>query len=163
MAFFGGMPRKKRGEQDNRLYEVLGVDRNAGDADIKKAYRKLAVKHHPDKGGDEAKFKECTFAYEVLSNREKRQTYDEYGEEGLKDGGGPGNAVGPPKLEPLSGNLLAASCSISLTCTVCAGGHLFGVLRRRAIRGRGHGWYGNTPDSIQLRVAITAITAITTR
>jgi DnaJ family protein A protein 2 len=85
------MPKKRGGGQDNKLYDVLGVDRNANDADIKKAYRKLAVKHHPDKGGDEAKFKECTYAYEVLSNKEKRQVYDDYGEEGLKDGG-PSNA-----------------------------------------------------------------------
>jgi DnaJ family protein A protein 2 len=53
-------------------------------SDIKKAYRKLAVKHHPDKGGDEATFKEITRAYEVLSNEEKRQIYDQYGEEGLE-------------------------------------------------------------------------------
>lgn len=53
-------------------------------ADIKKAYRKLAVIHHPDKGGDEATFKEITRAYEVLSNEEKRQIYDQYGEEGLE-------------------------------------------------------------------------------
>ncbi len=57
---------------------------DGGSADIKKAYRKLAVKHHPDKGGDEATFKEITRAYEVLSNEEKRQIYDQYGEEGLE-------------------------------------------------------------------------------
>lgn len=82
----GGRQKKKAGS-DNRFYELLGIERNANDADIKKAYRKLAVKLHPDKGGDEAKFKEVTMAYEVLSNKEKRQVYDEYGEEGLKDGG----------------------------------------------------------------------------
>ena len=66
------------------------ADRGASDSlvgglsDIKKAYRKLAVKHHPDKGGDEATFKEITRAYEVLSNEEKRQIYDQYGEEGLE-------------------------------------------------------------------------------
>jgi len=78
---------KKKAGTDNRFYELLQVERSASDADIKKAYRKLAVKLHPDKGGDEAKFKEVTMAYEVLSNKEKRQIYDEYGEEGLKDGG----------------------------------------------------------------------------
>jgi hypothetical protein len=85
---FHGMGRqKKKAGTDNRFYELLQVERSASDADIKKAYRKLAVKLHPDKGGDEAKFKEVTMAYEVLSNKEKRQIYDEYGEEGLKDGG----------------------------------------------------------------------------
>tara|TARA_B100000900_G_scaffold394292_1_gene391582 strand:- start:1259 stop:2056 length:798 start_codon:yes stop_codon:yes gene_type:complete len=57
-------------------YQLLGVDRNADLKDIKKAYRKLASKHHPDKGGDEAKFKEIQAAYEVLSDAQKRQEYD---------------------------------------------------------------------------------------
>jgi molecular chaperone DnaJ len=69
-------------------YEVLGVDRNATDAEIKKAYRKLAMKYHPDKnkGNKEAeeKFKEASEAYEVLSDKEKRQKYDQYGHAGLE-------------------------------------------------------------------------------
>jgi molecular chaperone DnaJ len=60
-------------------YEVLGVPRNASENDIKKAYRKLVIKHHPDKGGDEEKFKECAEAYDVLSDPEKKQQYDQYG------------------------------------------------------------------------------------
>merc|ERR1712060_422868 len=71
-----------------KFYKLLEVDKNAGDAEIKKAYRKLAVKHHPDKGGDPEKFKEITRAYEVLSDSDKRSKYDRYGEEGLEDGGG---------------------------------------------------------------------------
>lgn len=59
---------------------------------IKKAYRKLAMTHHPDKGGDEEMFKEIQTAFAVLSDEEKRQVYDEYGEEGLRDGGGPSDA-----------------------------------------------------------------------
>ena len=51
-------------------------------SDIKKAYRKAAMKHHPDKGGDPEKFKEISKAYEVLSDEEKRAVYDKYGEKG---------------------------------------------------------------------------------
>jgi molecular chaperone DnaJ len=64
-------------------YEVLGLDRNAGEADIKKAYRRLAMKFHPDRNPDapdaEEKFKEATEAYEVLSDAEKKQAYDQFG------------------------------------------------------------------------------------
>jgi len=60
-------------------YKTLGVSRNAEANEIKKAYRKLARTHHPDAGGDEAKFKEINEAYEVLSDNKKRKLYDEYG------------------------------------------------------------------------------------
>lgn len=73
-------------------YEILGVDRSADEAAIKKAYRKLAVKYHPDKNPDDAsaeeKFREVTEAYEVLRDSEKRQTYDQYGHAGLGGAGG---------------------------------------------------------------------------
>lgn len=73
-----------------KLYEILGLEKNASENDIKKAYRKLAMKFHPDKNpGSEEKFKEISFAYEVLSDPEKRDLYDKYGEEGLKEGGAP--------------------------------------------------------------------------
>lgn len=72
-------------------YEVLGVDRSAGDSDLKKAYRKLALKFHPDKNpGDQAaeeKFKEAAEAYEVLRDANKRQIYDQYGHQGLEGSG----------------------------------------------------------------------------
>lgn len=76
-------------------YKILGIGRSASDDDIKKAYRKLALRYHPDKNhapDAEEKFKEVSEAYEVLSDREKRDIYDKYGEEGLKgsSGGGPG-------------------------------------------------------------------------
>ncbi|MCQ2407923.1 MAG: molecular chaperone DnaJ [Oscillospiraceae bacterium] len=72
-------------------YEVLGVERSAGDDALKKAYRKLARECHPDLHPDdptaEERFKEITEAYEVLSNAEKRQIYDQYGHEGLDNNG----------------------------------------------------------------------------
>src|SRR3989344_849740 len=61
-------------------YNVLGVDKKATGEDIKKAFRKLAQKHHPDKGGNEAKFKEITEAYAILSDEKRRREYDTYGQ-----------------------------------------------------------------------------------
>ena len=60
-------------------YQILGVQKNASPDEIKKAYYKLAHKHHPDKGGDEKKFKEISEAYQILSNKEKRAQYDRFG------------------------------------------------------------------------------------
>ncbi len=69
-------------------YKILGVDKGASDDDIKKAYRKLAHKHHPDKtGGDSEKFKEINAAYQVLSDKSKRQQYDQFGENFSQRGG----------------------------------------------------------------------------
>ena len=77
-------------------YEVLGVSKNASDDEIKKAYRKLAVKYHPDKNpGDkeaEAKFKEINEAHDVLSDKQKRARYDQFGHAGV--GGASGGAYG---------------------------------------------------------------------
>jgi len=70
-------------------YGILGVSRSANDADIKKAYRRLAAKFHPDKPtGDEAKFKEISEAYETLSDSEKRAMYDQYGSDYEQRGAG---------------------------------------------------------------------------
>ncbi len=74
-------------------YEILGVDKSASPDELKKAYRRAAIQHHPDKGGDEAKFKEVNEAYEVLGNTEKRQRYDQFGHAGV---GGAGSAQGNP-------------------------------------------------------------------
>lgn len=77
-------------------YEILGVGKSASADEIKKAYRKLAVKYHPDKaGGDEAKFKEASEAYEVLKDQQKRQRYDQFGHAGVGNGAsGGGNPFG---------------------------------------------------------------------
>lgn len=78
-------------------YKTLGVSRDASADEIKKAFRKLARTHHPDAGGDEAKFKEINEAYEVLSDQKKRDLYDQYGtanENQIPWGGGAGGAGG---------------------------------------------------------------------
>jgi molecular chaperone DnaJ len=69
-------------------YELLGIAKGASADEIKKAFRKLAVKHHPDKGGDEAKFKEINEAYEVLKDPSKKQRYDQFGHAGVGGNGG---------------------------------------------------------------------------
>jgi len=83
----------------NDYYKILGVDRNASEDDIKKAYRKLALKLHPDKcseAGAEEAFKQVGEAFGVLSDGEKRQVYDQRGIQGLRSGGGGGG----PDISP---------------------------------------------------------------
>jgi len=95
-------------KRDNKMgkdfYKILGISRTATDDEIKKAYRKLALKYHPDKNkapNAEEQFKLVAEAYEVLSDKKKREIYDQYGEEGLKGspsggGGGGGGGGGHP-------------------------------------------------------------------
>ncbi|HRO76578.1 MAG TPA: DnaJ domain-containing protein, partial [Crocinitomicaceae bacterium] len=75
-------------------YDVLGVAKNASEADIKKAYRKMAIKYHPDKNPNdkaaEEKFKEAAEAYEILSDAQKRSRYDQFGHAGMGGGFGGG-------------------------------------------------------------------------
>ena len=69
-------------------YEVLGVSKTVSSDEIKKAYRKLAIKYHPDKeGGSEEKFKEINEAYEVLKDSDKRSRYDQFGHAGVGGNG----------------------------------------------------------------------------
>ncbi|MBT5214251.1 MAG: molecular chaperone DnaJ [Pelagibacteraceae bacterium] len=77
---------------DKDFYEILGVQRNASDDEIKKSYRKLAMKYHPDRNKDdkesERKFKETAAAYEILKDPEKKSAYDQYGHDAFRQGGG---------------------------------------------------------------------------
>ncbi|MDD4906184.1 MAG: DnaJ domain-containing protein, partial [Methylobacter tundripaludum] len=81
------------------FYKLLGVDRNASDAEIKKSYRSKAMKHHPDRNKDnpveaEAKFKQIKEAYEVLSDPKKRSAYDQFGHAGIDPSMGGGRSSG---------------------------------------------------------------------
>ncbi|PSN41751.1 DnaJ subfamily A member 2 [Blattella germanica] len=79
---------------DTKLYDVLGVSKSASDVEIKKAYRKLAKEFHPDKNPEAGdKFKEISFAYEVLSDSKKRSIYDKYGLKGMQEGGHDSNVA----------------------------------------------------------------------
>jgi len=96
MPGMGGMPggmggRRNRKPVDNEsFYKLLGVSKTATQDEIKKAYRKAAVKNHPDKGGDPEVFKNIQKAHDALGDERKRELYDRYGEEGLEEGGGGG-------------------------------------------------------------------------
>ncbi|MEK7758440.1 MAG: molecular chaperone DnaJ, partial [Pseudomonadota bacterium] len=98
-------------------YETLGVARNASEADIKKAYRRLAMKHHPDRSPDdksaEAKFKEANEAYEILADAQKRAAYDQFGHAGVdpsmaagaRGGGGFQGAAGNANFADIFGDV----------------------------------------------------------
>jgi molecular chaperone DnaJ len=90
-------------------YEVLGVSRTASDEDLKKAYRRCAMKHHPDRNpGDtsaEAAFKECKEAYEVLSDSAKRRAYDAHGHAAFEHGMGGGGGYGAPDMGDIFGDI----------------------------------------------------------
>lgn len=84
--FEGAKAQKKEPADTTKYYELLGVDKSASCADIKKKYRLLAKTMHPDKGGDAKKFAEITHAAEILSDPDKRKVYDAHGEEGINQG-----------------------------------------------------------------------------
>lgn len=122
-------------------YEILGVDRQASAEEIKKAYRKLALKYHPDRNPDDAeaetRFKEAAEAYEVLSSPEKRQRYDQFGHAGVRGNGagGPGGA-GFQDINDI----------FSAFSDIFGGGTIFDEVfgaRGQARRGRGQGRPGS--------------------
>jgi len=116
----GGIPGfHSRGSDDEEvdtegLYKILGISKNATEREIKKAYRKAAMKHHPDQGGDAEKFKEVEKAKQILTDPQKRSLYDKYGEKGVERGGGGGGDIfdlfrggrqankGPPKPKTIT-------------------------------------------------------------
>lgn len=94
------------------FYAILGLERTATEAEIRKGYRKAAVKYHPDKWSTkpesekkaaEEKFKDAAEAYEVLSDKDKKEVYDRYGEDGLKAGGGAGPSSSSMAMAPMGG------------------------------------------------------------
>lgn len=128
-------------------YKTLGVPRTASTDEIKKAFRKLARKYHPDAGGDEAKFKELNEAYEVLSDDKKRKLYDQYGtanENQIPRGWGGGQGVNvedifdgmaAPAAGPISWRAFAAARALSERNGISATSVAVGVealARRRA-------------------------------
>jgi DnaJ homolog subfamily A member 2 len=80
--------------ENSKYYEILGVDKKASMDEIKKAYRKKAIKMHPDKGGDQEEFQKLQQAYDTLFDKDKREVYDKYGEDGIKKGMGGGGGDG---------------------------------------------------------------------
>merc|ERR1711988_2060292 len=85
-----GGGRRGKPADTSKYYDLLGVEKDASESEIKKAYRKLAMKHHPDKGGDPDTFKKMTEAHTILSDSEKRSRYDRGGIEAVDGGGGGG-------------------------------------------------------------------------
>ena len=83
---FGGKPKPKKDVDTTEFYKILGVEKTASKDEIKKAYRTLIRTKHPDKGGNKEEFQKIQLAYDTLSDEGKRKVYDEYGEEGLKEG-----------------------------------------------------------------------------
>lgn len=132
-------------------YEILGIDRTAGPDVIKKAYRKLALQHHPDRNPDDAaaetKFKEAAEAYEVLSDPQKRQRYDRFGHAGVRGNGAGGQGPGFQDINDIFSafsDIFGGSSSIFE--------EVFTGQRGRGRRGRGHGRGGS---DLRIKLSLT--------
>src|SRR4029450_548104 len=116
-------------------YNVLGVERGASEEELKKAYRKLAMKHHPDRNPDdktsEAKFKEAKEAYEVLTDPRKRAAYDQFGHQGVDAAAGFGGGAGAQGFGGFAG---AVGDSFGGVCGQQRGGRGSGVYRGADLR-----------------------------
>ena len=117
-------------------YDVLGVKKDASADEIKKAFRKLARKHHPDAGGDEEKFKEINEAYEVLSDPEKRSEYDQYGQYfgGQDASGTPGGRQATAAAKAVATPYQQAIWATSVTSSAACSGVAEAAVRRGARR-----------------------------
>ena len=111
-------------------YQVLSVSKNASEAEIKKAYRRLAMKYHPDRNPDdkeaEAKFKEAKEAFEVLSDSQKRAAYDQFGHDGVRMGAGGMGGAGAGNFSDIFGDVFG---------DIFGGGQARGPRARRGVRG----------------------------
>lgn len=154
------LEQKKSKRKD--YYKLLGVEKDAGDNEIKKAYRKLAIVHHPDKNPDNIeaaeKFKEIGEAYECLSDPQKRARYDSgedlidpsemfsQGGTGFPMGGGMGGMnISPEMLFEMMGNRGGGMGGSGFTFTTSSGGSPFGASSSRGGRQRGGGFPGGFP------------------
>lgn len=113
------------------LYAVLGIDDSADSREIKSAYRKLSLKHHPDKGGDEAIFKKITAAYEVLSDGDKRALYEAGGMEAVQKGTGGRDPFGRP-IGVQKGHDVSVTVDVPLE-DMYKGGSVSAAINRRVV------------------------------
>jgi len=94
---------------DCDLYHILGVARDASPDEIKKSYRKLCIQHHPDKGGDEQRFKQISEAYNILKDPQKKQVYDQFGIDGLKQGMDQSSVFNHEEMQSMMENMFGFS------------------------------------------------------